>query len=762
VVNETEGMELSLPVRGIVRTIQHRRGLAALGYSGINVEQQIQDVEKEALEELAKLETLQAKFPQYGFKNQVESLVSATREIIKTGRSISADESFEKHTRITNAALKLVNDIADATNLSLDGSLDTYYLITLNVISIPKLSESLALTKAVTARIGGRVKTATAAELAELDIRLSSAITAGQELEELTSTVAKYNPELSDLVQRAAEQTRRIRKVSDTVKSELVLGRKAVDPQKLFDSWTEIVRGYWAFYKQTIPVLNGKLLSRATSARNTLFFVMVVLTIGAVAALMLTTLINRSILSGLKTLVAGFSNAAEGDLTTRVNIPGNDEVANLGRDFNAFAERLSNILRGVVVTGNEMREVSRTIRDAAEATSKATGANAEEGSAAVLKLEDVIKDASNVATNIENIDSATIKASTLVQTSFDSSLRISAYSEEQNCAQLATLVEIGTLTDAAEEIAAAADRMSREVNQASDTVKKVEIAAGEILQGAGSAGEQSDLVLKAVNESESVLERLILAMEAINQSSAQVNQIIDTITDITDQTNLLALNAAIEAARAGEYGKGFAVVARAVRSLAERSAEAAKEIANNIRDNIQRVSDGAKLTAAVSRVLIAIREASDTSSEAVRDIGRKGEANIESTRRTLEIFDALRELASAVTERAEEQKQYAKLLSEISTASADLSYQVFRNVGSQIASFDSVLTISGELGQRTVDAKAITATQQTAISEVGATVTQVANRAKGSYDRSIGNMERAQSLVDRSEKLAQELERFKV
>src|SRR4029079_6073937 len=109
-----------------------------------------------------------------------------------------------------------------------------------------------------------------------------------------------------------------------------------------------------------------------------------------------------------------------------------------------------------------------------------------------------------------------------------------------------------------------------------------------------------DVVAMARTDAEQggvVVERAIEAMGKIEQSSLEVTQIIGVIDEIAFQTNLLALNAGVEAARAGDAGRGFAVVASEVRTLAQRSAEAAKQIKDLISNSNTEVSQGVKLVA---------------------------------------------------------------------------------------------------------------------------------------------------------------------
>jgi methyl-accepting chemotaxis protein len=160
------------------------------------------------------------------------------------------------------------------------------------------------------------------------------------------------------------------------------------------------------------------------------------------------------------------------------------------------------------------------------------------------------------------------------------------------------------------EISSAADDLSRRTEQQAASLEETAATLDEITatvkntaQGAIHAREVVTGAKADADESGEVVRQAITAMGGIETSSRQIGQIIGVIDEIAFQTNLLALNAGVEAARAGDAGRGFAVVASEVRALAQRSAEAAKEIKGLISTSTSQVSQGVDLVGATGKAL---------------------------------------------------------------------------------------------------------------------------------------------------------------
>jgi methyl-accepting chemotaxis protein len=158
---------------------------------------------------------------------------------------------------------------------------------------------------------------------------------------------------------------------------------------------------------------------------------------------------------------------------------------------------------------------------------------------------------------------------------------------------------------------------------------------------------------------------VVSTMGEINESSKKIVDIISVIDGIAFQTNILALNAAVEAARAGEQGRGFAVVATEVRSLAQRSASAAKEIKELIGTSVEKVESGSKLVA----------EAGTTMDEVVGSVRRVTDIMSEITAASQEQSSGIEQVNQAISQMDEVTQQNAALVEEAAAAAQSLQDQ---------------------------------------------------------------------------------------
>jgi methyl-accepting chemotaxis protein len=220
----------------------------------------------------------------------------------------------------------------------------------------------------------------------------------------------------------------------------------------------------------------------------------------------------------------------------------------------------------------------------------------------------------------------------------------------------------GEVQLAAEEISTGNGNLSqRTAEQAAsleETASSMEQMASTVRQTAENAAQANRLAIDACAQAEkggAVVGSAVKAMSGINASSSKIADIIGVIDEIAFQTNLLALNAAVEAARAGEQGRGFAVVASEVRSLAGRSATAAKEIKALIQVSVARVSEGSRLVDESGRTLDGIVDAVKKVTTIVAEIAsasREQSIGIEQVNRAVMQMDETTQQNAALVEEA--------------------------------------------------------------------------------------------------------------
>ena len=217
-------------------------------------------------------------------------------------------------------------------------------------------------------------------------------------------------------------------------------------------------------------------------------------------------------------------------------------------------------------------------------------------------------------------------------------------------------------------------RTEQQASALQETAASMEELSSTVRQNADNARQANQLAMSAstvAGQGGQVVSEVVDTMKGINDSSKKIADIISVIDGIAFQTNILALNAAVEAARAGEQGRGFAVVAGEVRSLAGRSAEAAKEIKQLITASVERVEQGSAL----------VDKAGVTMTEVVNSIRRVTDIMGEISAASTEQSQGVSQVGEAVTQMDQATQQNAALVEEMAAAAGSLSQQAQALVG---------------------------------------------------------------------------------
>ncbi|KNY35032.1 methyl-accepting chemotaxis protein [Agrobacterium sp. SUL3] len=380
----------------------------------------------------------------------------------------------------------------------------------------------------------------------------------------------------------------------------------------------------------------------------------------AIMIALLATVLSRFIVRPVTQMTSAMEGLAAGNLD--VAIPGQERTDQIGSMAAAVAVFRSNAMERLRLEGDaeENRTLSEQERNERERSSAKDAADIQ------FAVDSLAKGLAHLSDGDLNyrIDTPFVSRIDRLRDDFNNSVA------KLNVA-LSTVGQNARAIDAgAGEIRQSADDLARRTEQQAASVEETAAALEEITttvkDPARRAEEVGRLVDRARGNAEQsgiIVEDAVRAMEGIEKSSSEISNIIGVIDEIAFQTNLLALNAGVEAARAGEAGKGFAVVAQEVRELAQRSANAAKEIKTLINASTSQVQSGVDLVGNAGKAL-------ETIVREVQEINRHIDAIVTSSR---EQSTGLQEINTAINTIDQGTQQNAAMVEEQTAASHGLA-----------------------------------------------------------------------------------------
>ncbi|NDY91457.1 methyl-accepting chemotaxis protein [Ideonella livida] len=559
------------------------------------------------------------------------------------GRNVATQDSFARHSELVQRLFTLIEQVADASGLSLDPVAESYFTMTALTDHLPRLTEAAALERGRGAALLASGQP-TERTLAELRASTSATLYLQARAHGQLAKAFALDPGLRERIgPQEAQATEELRRFQKLTQDQLLSGAAAtVSATDYFRAGTQAVEAQLRLVEAGADGLEDLLHDRiqaARTARNTLLLGLMGL---AALAAVLSWAITRSVTRPLGRAVQAADAVARGDLDFDIDDRGGDEAGLLLARFAQMQRQL-----------RERREHDARQLEATETRRAA---------------------ATQVAQEIGNAVQAATQG--------DFTQRIPLQDKEefhrQLCSQFNQLID--TMSTTIEQVRASAEQLTSASAQVSSTSQSLSQAASEqaasveettaslqeiaasVKQNADNAHITDGMASQASREATEGGEAVGRTVEAMKSIATKIS-IID---DIAYQTNLLALNAAIEAARAGEHGKGFAVVAAEVRKLAERSQVAAQEIG-------QLAGTSVSLAEKAGNLLAQIVPSISKTSELVQEIAA---ASGEQSGGVAQISSAMAHLSTTTQQNASASEQLSATAEELSAQATQLQEQM--------------------------------------------------------------------------------------
>lgn len=340
-----------------------------------------------------------------------------------------------------------------------------------------------------------------------------------------------------------------------------------------------------------------------------------------------TVVLLKKSLSPLKSVVDAANTIAAGDFDVELKVESQDEIGQLMQAFDDMVDRMKFIIMDLTYLLGNMADGNFKVQS-------------KDSSAYVGQYQDIYIAGGRISVSL----------SQMIRRIYEVSEQVSGGSEQVSGASQG-------LAQGASEQAASVEELNASVSEMVEQVKKS-------TKNADMAKKSMADTQNAVQTGSAHMQDMVEAMDKIKEASSKIQDIVKTIEDIAAQTNLLSLNAAIEAARAGEAGRGFAVVAEEVKSLAEESAMATKNIAELISNSIQAVDEGGKVADDTSEALSRIVESANEVSGMVEEISAAGRVQQEYIE---QIGNAVEQISGVVQSNAATAEESAAASEELST-----------------------------------------------------------------------------------------------
>ncbi len=593
---EMRGVEYYTALVKLYRDVQQHYGLTSASLNGAAAfKEKVVAKDQDLTRDLLQVNEVDARLDSVlHLSGKWALLKNNCQDLLAREGNLTAAENVEQHAKVIDGIQSFIQEVGDASKLTLDPDLDSYYLMNLTIFQGPELGDLLAQARGLGSGLAASQK-ATPEQLESLE-RLAVLIGYLREGINVSLNKAfKETPELkSDLEVPQQSYTKAMQDAEKEIRKLVAQKAAGIDPEDYYGNLTRYLSALSNAEDHAAVSLDQLLKARAGKQQMGVLYSLGWAALGLVVVSFVAAFIIRDITQPLNRAVAVANQIATGDLKVEVFAgQRKDEVGDL---LSAF-DRMTHSLK-------EMAEVAGQI---------AAGKLAIE--VKPQSERDVMGNAlSTMAQSLSQLVGQVQKSCIQV----NSSVReVAATSKQQQATATeiaATTTEIGATS---KEIAATSNDLLRTMNEVTQVAEQTAESAGQ-----GQAGlARMEETMRDVGKAAGLINT---KLAVLNEKAGNINQVVTTITKVADQTNLLSLNAAIEAEKAGEYGRGFAVVATEIRRLADQTAVATYDIEEMVKEMQSAVSAGVmgmdKFSEEVRRGMQEVQQTSERLTQIIQQV----------------------------------------------------------------------------------------------------------------------------------------------
>lgn len=627
-------IEASMP---FILSLQQHRGQANayLNGGGAGSESKLAEATAQANEHAAAIDLAVQQSGLSGSVDAWQTLTGEWKTLEQQTVSLSAEESFTRHTELIGRVLDFVVESADESGLSLDTEIDSFYLMDMIVKRIPTLIEEIAEIRGTGNGILTR-RQAEAEALTQVAVKKTQAENELKELNKTLERITELNPEAAALMSASGQEaSTSTEQFLSTVQQQLFDDKSLTsEPAAFFSAGTSTIDASNTFFKQaseTLELLFDQRIDRLETQRNLVVAVII-------AALLLVLLFYmafyRSVNAAVQLLNERATAMANGDLSQDIQITTRDELGQVGQSFNQMIVALN-----------------KTLLNSQEAS--------EHSAAASEQLSEVSRESSLAMRQVAEA----------VQSVADGSESQRRMTEDTALAMNEMAVGISRIAESSASVA----------ESAAETTQRAETGDQEL----AAAVRQMRSIRDSVSQSAGSVSRL-------DAHSQQIDEIVASIKAIARQTQLLSLNANIEAARAGEHGRGFAVVASEVGKLAEQTQTSVETISLRIGDIRGLIGETVQLMSRTDNETAEGLAFIDRASGAIGQIGQSARAVSDQIQ---EISAASQQISAGVEEVTASISEVAR----VAQHSSEETQTMAASAQQQLAALEEIGSAAGEL-----------------------------------------------------------------